>query len=83
MAFEIIEKNRDEKSFVLAGIRGSGEVVAKNVQKYLGEFDGIKTELITVSLDKKKPLEVSLSKSIDFNDKVIIVKIYGFTQANL
>lgn len=73
MAFEIIENNIDEKEMILAGIRESGSVVARVIQKMLGEVSSIKTELITVTLDKKKPADVSLSKKIDFTDKVIVV----------
>ena len=73
MAFEILENNIDEKEIILAGIRESGSVVAKVIQQMLGEISSIKTELITISLDKKEPTEVSLSKSIDFNGKVIIL----------
>ena len=39
----------------------------------LAEISSIKTELITITLDKKEPKDVSLSKSIDFNEKVIII----------
>ena len=73
MAYEILENNTDEKEIILAGIRESGSVVARVIQKMLGEISSIKTELITISLDKKEPTDVSLSKSFDFNEKVIIV----------
>src|SRR5687768_118670 len=73
MAYEILENNIDEKELILAGIRESGSVVAKTIQKMLGEISSIKTELITITLDKKKPTDVSLSKSFDFNNKVIIL----------
>ena len=73
MAYEILENNIDEKEIILAGIRESGSVVAKVIQQMLGEISSIKTELITISLDKKEPTDVSLSKSIDFNGKVIIL----------
>ena len=73
MAFEILENNIDEKEVILAGIRESGSVVARMIQKMLAEISSIKTELITITLDKKKPDDVGLSKTIDFNDKVIIV----------
>lgn len=73
MAFEIVENNIDEKEIILAGIRESGTVVAKVIQKMLGEISSIKTELISINLDKKEPSDVSLSKSIDFNGKVIIL----------
>ena len=73
MAFEIVENNVDEKEIVLAGIRESGSVVARVIQKMLAEISAIKTDLITITLDKKKPAEVSLSKKIDFNNKIIIL----------
>lgn len=73
MAYEIVENNIDESEIVLAGIRMSGSVVAKNIQKILAEISSIKTELITIDLDKKQPREVVLSQDMDFNDRVIIV----------
>ena len=73
MALEIIEKNPDEKEIILAGIRESGSIVARNIQEHLGEISSVKTELITLTLDKNKPKEVIINKSFDFNDKVIIV----------
>ena len=73
MAFEILENNIDEKEIILAGIRESGSVVAKVIQKMLGEISAIKTELITIILDKNEPTNVSLSKTFDFDGKVIVV----------
>jgi pyrimidine operon attenuation protein / uracil phosphoribosyltransferase len=73
MAYEIVEENMDEEEIILAGIRVSGSVVAKTVQTLLAKISSIKTELITLDLDKKKPEEVKLSKLIDFNNRVIIV----------
>lgn len=73
MAYEIVEDNIDEKEIILAGIRVSGSVVAKNIQQLLAGICSIKTELITIDLDKKNPQEVRLSKEIDFTGKVIVV----------
>ena len=73
MAFEILENNIDEKEIILAGIRESGSVVARMIQKMFGEISSIKTDLITITLDKKQPADVSLSKKTDFNNKVIIL----------
>lgn len=73
MAYEILENNIDEPQIILAGIRESGSVVAKVIQQMLAEISSIKTEFITVTLDKKRPAEVTLSKTVDFNDKVIIL----------
>jgi pyrimidine operon attenuation protein / uracil phosphoribosyltransferase len=73
MAYEILENNIDEKKIVLAGIREHGSIVAKNIQKILSEISSIKTELISISLDKRQPKEVTLSKKLDFSDQVIII----------
>ena len=73
MAYEIVENNIDEKEIILAGIRVSGSVVAKTIQQLLAGISTIKTDLITIELDKKHPKEVRLSKEIDFTGKVIVV----------
>jgi pyrimidine operon attenuation protein/uracil phosphoribosyltransferase len=73
MAYEIVEDNIDEKEIILAGIRVSGSIVAKNIQRLLAGICSIKTELITIDLDKKNPKEVRLSKEIDFTGRVIVV----------
>ena len=73
MALEIIENNCQEQEIILAGIKESGVVVAKCIQKMLAEFSSVKTDLISFSFDKRKPVEVKLSKEIDFNGKVIII----------
>ncbi len=73
MAFEILENNFGETGFVLAGIRESGTVIAQTIQKLLNEIAGIKSELITVTLDKKNPKEVTLNKQADFHNRVVIL----------
>ena len=73
MALEIIENNLDEQHIILAGIRENGAVVATCLQKILSEITSLSTELLTISLDKKEPGEVILSKKIDFNNKVTLL----------
>lgn len=73
MALEIMENNQEEKELTLAGIRESGSVVARNIQRMIHEIADVKTELITITLDKRLPEDIVLSNSFDFNDKVIIV----------
>ncbi|MBS1600003.1 MAG: phosphoribosyltransferase [Bacteroidetes bacterium] len=73
MAYEILENNFGEKEIILVGIRESGLVIARNIQRLLNEIGRIGTELIGVSLDKKMPAEVKLSKDLPLNDKVVIV----------
>lgn len=73
MAFEIYENNHDETEMILVGIRDNGSVIAQYVQNLLNEISTIKTELIHLSLDKRNPGEITLSRSIDFDDKIVIV----------
>lgn len=73
MALEIIENNHDEPELVLVGIRESGSVVARNIQRMIGELSPVKTQLLTISLDKKQPKEITISQSLDFTNKVIII----------
>ncbi len=73
MALEIIEDNYDVKELVLAGIRDNGTVVARTIQKMIGELSSITTKLITITLDKRLPKDIELSEQMDFTGKVIIV----------
>jgi pyrimidine operon attenuation protein/uracil phosphoribosyltransferase len=73
MAYEILENNVNEEYIILAGIRESGSIVARNIQNILSEISKVKTDLITITLDKHQPKDVRLSQQLDFNDKVIIV----------
>ena len=63
----------DESEIILAGIRSSGSVVAKNVKRLLESISPLKAHLISISLDKKNPDKVTLSEDLDFQGKVIIV----------
>ncbi len=73
LALEIIENNLDEKELILAGIRGSGTIVAACIQKNIAALSAIKTNLISITLDKKLPEKVLLSEKKDFKDKVVIL----------
>lgn len=73
MAYEILEDNMDEQKIILAGIPENGVVIARTIQKILSDISSLKTELITISLDKRQPKEISLSKQMDFNGQVVII----------
>src|SRR4029077_3974318 len=51
----------------------NGTVIARGIQKILSEISAIKTELIDISLDKRLPREVKLSKTIDLSNQVVII----------
>lgn len=73
IAYEILENNIDEERIVLAGVPDNGVIIAKTIQKTLATISSLKTELITISLDKRHPREVTLSKKLDLNDQVVII----------
>lgn len=73
MAYEILENNIDEEKIIFAGIADNGVVIAKNIQRILPAISSFKTELITISLDKRHPKEVRLSQDLNFDDQVVII----------
>ena len=73
MAFEIAERNADCDSLIIAGVEGNGVVVAQNVINELQQIIKCPIEFITISIDKNQPLEVSVEKEMDYNDKTIIL----------
>src|SRR5688572_29293347 len=73
MAYEIIENNLEEEELVLVGISDNGAVIARNVERLLGEIASVRVVLIELSLDKKHPAEIKLSSRFDFNGKTIII----------
>lgn len=73
MAYEVVERNIDEKEIIIAGIKGSGSIVAGVLNKFLkGIFRG-DIIILEIVIDKKEPKNISFSQSMDFNNKVIIV----------
>jgi pyrimidine operon attenuation protein/uracil phosphoribosyltransferase len=73
MAYEVMENNIDEEKVILAGIQENGVVIAKYIQGILSGISSVKTELINISLDKRNPKEIVLSKKPDFNGQVVII----------
>lgn len=73
MALEVAEQNIDEEDLIIAGIEGNGEIVAKCLVKDLKEYTSIKTNTITIRLNKKDPMEVSFDRTIELENKVIII----------
>jgi pyrimidine operon attenuation protein/uracil phosphoribosyltransferase len=73
MALEVAEQNSQEKELLIAGINGNGEVVARRLIKELKELVSMPLHLVTIRLNKKDPLEVSLDTTWELNEKVIII----------
>lgn len=73
MALEIAERNIEETELVIAGIAGNGEIVARAILEELNSIAPFRSQLITIELNKKDPLQVSLQPQVDPEDKTIII----------
>jgi pyrimidine operon attenuation protein / uracil phosphoribosyltransferase len=73
MAIEIAESNTGERSIVIAGIANNGVVVASNLVDEIKKIMDINIEFATIHLNKKQPLEITVTGVTDFNDKVVLI----------
>lgn len=74
MAYEMAEElGGSDMPVILAGIKDNGVVMANILAIQLKKIAAIDTEIIEITLDKRHPGEISLSKSMDFNDRVIVL----------
>jgi pyrimidine operon attenuation protein/uracil phosphoribosyltransferase len=73
MALEVAEQNTGEQEMIIAGISGNGEVVARSIQQELGSLTSLSIQMITIQLNKRNPLEVSIPESISTENKVLLI----------
>ena len=74
MALQIAENIGEENTtLILIGIEKSGYNIATKLKSYIGLYCSSPIELLSLSMDKKKPAEITLSSNVDFNDKNVIL----------
>lgn len=73
MAYEIWERNSDEKEIVVIGIEGSGKIVAGNLVSLLKEISPLKITSITITINKKRPLDFVFDIDENLSGKSIIM----------
>lgn len=73
MALQVVEQNYNATQLILIGIKANGIVIAEKIRQYLKEVFSGEVIVLELSLDKKKPGVVTLSKEMDFNDKTILL----------
>lgn len=73
MAFEIWERNCDEKEIVVIGIDGSGKVVADNLVEILREISPLKIKTITLTINKKSPLDFAYEGTENLTGKAVVL----------
>jgi pyrimidine operon attenuation protein / uracil phosphoribosyltransferase len=73
MAYEIWERNSDEKEIIVIGIDGSGKIVAANLVEILKEISPLKIRFITVTINKKSPLDFVFDIDENLSGKTIVL----------
>lgn len=73
MALEIAERHQGSGELLLAGIRENGVVIAGRIAAHLASFYKGKVSLIELSLNKKDPGAVTLSKDMPLSGKTVII----------
>jgi pyrimidine operon attenuation protein/uracil phosphoribosyltransferase len=73
MALEVAEQNSEEKSLLIAGIVGNGTMVAKSIAAEIEKLIPAEVNVVSIQLNKKDPLEVSIEPRVSVQDKVIII----------
>ncbi|HMI79493.1 MAG TPA: phosphoribosyltransferase family protein [Ferruginibacter sp.] len=73
MALEVVEQNYDAKQLVLIGIKTNGTVIAGKISSFLKDIFKGEVMVLELSMDKKKPAEITLSTKMDFTGKTILL----------
>ncbi len=73
MALEVAERNYENDSLILIGIKENGIFIAYKIAGYLKEVFKGNIKVLDLWLDKKDPGEIKLSEQVDFNDKTILL----------
>lgn len=73
LAYEVYENNIDEKEIVLAGIKNRGYVIAEMLKAKIEQLSTLKVRLISIEIDKRNPIDSSLSDNNNLDKKSIIV----------
>lgn len=73
MAYEIWERNADEKSIALIGIEKGGKILADNLSALLREISPLDVTTLSLQINKKQPLAETPPIAYDLNGKSVII----------
>lgn len=73
MAMEVAERNHDKASLILIGIKENGIVIAEKIAFMLKDIFPGTIDILWLSMDKKHPGEIVLSKTIKFDETNVIL----------
>ncbi len=73
MAYEIWEHNSNEQEITLIGIENGGKAVAENLGALLREISPLAVSVLSVSINKKNPLNHALAFEENLTGKSIVL----------
>ncbi|MBA3829161.1 MAG: phosphoribosyltransferase [Taibaiella sp.] len=73
MAYQAWEYNSNEKSVTLIGIESAGAVLANNLAKTLREISPLNVEVISININKRKPLTSDTIVDTDLTGRSVIL----------
>lgn len=74
MAYEIWEKNSEEKEIFIIGIEETGAAVAGKIAEILKEISPLKIKFSTLVINKKSPLQGDIRLNADtLNNKTVVL----------
>ena len=73
IALEVAERNFEKEELILIGIKENGIFIAKKIAEYLRIFFAGNIIITELSMDKKQPGEIMLSREMDFNNKHVLL----------
>ncbi|MFA6056973.1 MAG: phosphoribosyltransferase family protein [Taibaiella sp.] len=74
MAYEIWEKNSEEKEIFIIGIEETGAAVAGKIAEILKEISPLKIKFSTLVINKKSPLQEDIQLNADaLNNKTVVL----------
>ena len=74
LSLEIAEQlDGDEEELIIIGIRNSGMVIAEKIGALTKQYISSPVKIISASLDKDLPINITLSEQLNYNDKNILI----------
>jgi pyrimidine operon attenuation protein / uracil phosphoribosyltransferase len=79
MAYEIVEQNIAVTEIILAGVAPNGIGLCTQLQSVINTISNINIDIITIEINKKEPLQVSIPDTNFTNKNIIIVDDVSMT----
>lgn len=73
MAYEIWERNSDEKEIIIIGVEKGGRIVAENLTKLIKEISPLKVTSLPVHINKKSPLDFAVDFDENLSGRTVIL----------